>query len=343
VYPAEAVPMAYVESHLDGAAEQKMMHVADNFTLPEVCLLSKINQFFSDRKIEYHAMSIYNDVKSAIGRSHPLMHEIVGNNVSNYLTHEPELGDFFAKLRKQNKEIFLITNSPFQFVNAGMTYLLGESWRENFDIVIANAHKPAFFCDNTRPFREYDVGNQVKSWAPVTELRKDRVYVEGSLHALQGFKNWRGEAVLYFGDHPYSDLADLTIRHGWKTGAIMWELEHELAVLNDERYKKTSGWQMMLQGLLEQHQHTPSEEARATLMAWRAERNEHRIEIKEMFNPRFGSVFRTYFNPTYFSRRLFRFADIYTSRLVNLNNYSLEHKFYPRRGVLPHDYKNPFV
>jgi len=36
---------------------------------------------------------------------------------------------------------------------------------------------------------------------------------------------WRGEQVLYFGDHPYSDLADVTLEHGWRTGAIIHELK----------------------------------------------------------------------------------------------------------------------
>lgn len=35
---------------------------------------------------------------------------------------------------------------------------------------------------------------------------------------------WRGHQVLYFGDHPYSDLADVTLEHGWRTGAIIKEL-----------------------------------------------------------------------------------------------------------------------
>lgn len=35
---------------------------------------------------------------------------------------------------------------------------------------------------------------------------------------------WVGSEVLYFGDHPYSDLADLTLEHGWRTGAIIHEL-----------------------------------------------------------------------------------------------------------------------
>ena len=41
---------------------------------------------------------------------------------------------------------------------------------------------------------------------------------------LQDMTGWRGEQVLYFGDHPYSDLADVTLEHGWRTGAIISEL-----------------------------------------------------------------------------------------------------------------------
>ena len=42
---------------------------------------------------------------------------------------------------------------------------------------------------------------------------------------LQDMTGWRGEQVLYFGDHPYSDLADVTLEHGWRTGAIIHELK----------------------------------------------------------------------------------------------------------------------
>ena len=62
-----------------------------------------------------------------------------------------------------------------------------------------------------------------------------------------------------------------------------------------------------------------------------------RHELKLMFNPQFGSLFRTYENPTYFMRRLGRFADLYTSSLTNLLHYSPNHVFYPRRAALPHE------
>ena len=62
-----------------------------------------------------------------------------------------------------------------------------------------------------------------------------------------------------------------------------------------------------------------------------------RKQLKGMCNKRFGSMFRTHHNPTYFSRRLARFADIYMSRPTNLLQFSVDHTFYPRRMALPHE------
>ena len=62
-----------------------------------------------------------------------------------------------------------------------------------------------------------------------------------------------------------------------------------------------------------------------------------RYMLKAMFNPRFGSVFRTYNNSTYFTRRLVRFADLYMSSVENLLNYPSNYTFYPRRTALPHE------
>lgn len=58
---------------------------------------------------------------------------------------------------------------------------------------------------------------------------------------------------------------------------------------------------------------------------------------KRFFNAQFGSLFRTDQNPTYFLRRLSRFADIYMASLSCLLNYDVSHTFYPRRTPLQHE------
>ncbi|KAK4295028.1 hypothetical protein Pmani_032386 [Petrolisthes manimaculis] len=341
IYHSRSLPLHYVEGHLRG--DTKMAHLADLFSMPEMCLLSQVAQYFMDHDLPYHSVMLFNDVKAAIGSIHPEMHRIVSRDIGDYLIHDPKLVTFFKRLKESRKEIFIITNSPFYFVNAGMTYLLGEEWRDYFSVVIASAKKPAFFTDSMRPFRLLDEELHIQTWGPVTELLPGKIYLEGNLKHLQEFKGWKGQEVLYFGDHPYSDLADVSLNHSWRTGAIIWELDFEIQCLNSAEYKATSGWQVVLQSLIESCQDVDDPELLKIVHRWEEERDMLRRKSKDMFNSHFGSVFRTHNNPTYFSRRLFRFADIYTSRLSNLNEYSINHTFYPRRGVLPHEYKSLFV
>lgn len=62
-----------------------------------------------------------------------------------------------------------------------------------------------------------------------------------------------------------------------------------------------------------------------------------RVCMKSIFNPRFGSMFRTRRGPSYFTRRLIRLSNIYTSSVTNLLRYPLNHAFYTRRYALPHE------
>merc|ERR1719334_124884 len=71
---------------------------------------------------------------------------------------------------------------------------------------------------------------------------------------------------------------------------------------------------------------------------WKEEKDLLSRNLKDMYNPFFGSIFRAYENPTYFARRLGRFADIYMSSVVNLLDYPIDYSFYVRRSPLPHEY-----
>lgn len=51
------------------------------------------------------------------------------------------------------------------------------------------------------------------------------IYLEGTVNQLLELTGWRGSDILYFGDQIYADLADITLFHGWRTGAIINELE----------------------------------------------------------------------------------------------------------------------
>jgi len=113
-----------------------------------------------------------------------------------YFEENVSLKPCLQRLRDANKQIFLITNSAYWYVNHGLSYLLGDNWQNFFDVIICQARKPSFFGAEKRfendfilnqkksfvyrPFREIDVKKNSKSWDRVTKLEHGKVYVEVS-------------------------------------------------------------------------------------------------------------------------------------------------------------------
>ncbi|XP_022915081.1 5'-nucleotidase domain-containing protein 3 isoform X2 [Onthophagus taurus] len=345
LYKNRIIPIAYVEGTIKGEKnnKSKMIQLADLFSVPEMGLLCNVTDYFERNHIDYHPEILFRDVQDSLFDAHLEMHRVVPENVAHYLEANKNLRLFFDRLKAANKKLFVVTNSPYKFVNRGMDFLVGPDWKTYFDVIIVQARKPRFFTDVSRPIRIYDERSGIHIWDRVIKLQKGVIYYEGTVKQLQELTGWRGHQVLYYGDHPYSDLADVTLEHGWRTGAIIPELTHEIETLNNREFKENANWLHMLTQLIEDHQDCEGKEEQYVLAKWMAERDELRFKIKTVFNAQFGSVFRTYHNPSYFSRRLFRFADIYTSNITNLLNYSVNHTFYPRRGVMPHEYISYFV
>ncbi|KAK7890976.1 hypothetical protein WMY93_022939 [Mugilogobius chulae] len=134
-----------------------------------------------------------------------------------------------------------------------------------------------------------------------------------------------------------SQSQDLTLKHGWRTGAIIPELRKEIKIMNTEQYVHMTTWLQTLTGLIEQMQVHGDPASQAVVQEWIKEREAMRPQTKDNFNAQFGSLFRTYHNPTYFSRRLSRFADIYMASISCLLKYDLKHTFFPRRTPLQHE------
>lgn len=83
-------------------------------------------------------------------------------------------------------------------------------------------------------------------------------WTQGNLTDLIEMTHWKGNDVLYIGDHIYGDLAvsriqwktwefalffeDLFLKHGWRTGAILEEVEDEINIINSDAFQKTIRW-----------------------------------------------------------------------------------------------------
>uniref|UniRef100_A0A672SG51 5'-nucleotidase domain containing 3 n=1 Tax=Sinocyclocheilus grahami TaxID=75366 RepID=A0A672SG51_SINGR len=301
MYEGSHVPLEIMSDFYGKSSHgHTMKQFMDIFSLPEMTLLSCVNDYFMKHNIDYEPVHLYKDVKEAIGDVHVrgIMYRAV----------EADIGNF---------------QSSYLDIDRGMNYIVGKDWRDLFDVVIV-------------PFRRVtDKG--VLLWDRIHHLEKGQIYKQGNLYEFLRLTGWRGSKVLYFGDHIYSDLADLTLKHGWRTGAIIPELRKEIKIMNTEEYVHTMTWLQALTGLLEQMQVHWDPASQTVIQQWINEREEMRLRTKDIFNAQFGSLFRTYHNPTYFSRRLSRFADIYMPSLSCLLNYDLQHTFYPRRTPLQHE------
>ncbi|XP_043986797.1 5'-nucleotidase domain-containing protein 2 [Gambusia affinis] len=316
----------------------KVKQFMDIFSIPEMTLLAVANDFFITNDIEYDPVHLFKDVSEAIGMVHlkGYMYKWIMQDLDKFILRKEETDAVLHRLVSQGKKLFLITNSPFSFVDKGMTHMVGKNWRDFFDVVIVQADKPHFFTDCIKPFRRLDNNGDLR-WEKINRLDKGQIYKQGNLFDFLRLTGWRGSKVLYFGDHLYSDLADLMLRHGWRTAAIVPELEHETKIVSAQRYAVTLTWLQALTGLMERLQTHRDPASKKVFLEWQKEREELRVMTKNLFNPQFGSIFRTCHNPTYFSRRLSRFSDIYMASLSCLLNYDPSYTFYPRRTPLQHE------
>ncbi|XP_054152989.1 5'-nucleotidase domain-containing protein 3-like [Oppia nitens] len=333
IYNGSYVPRKIIRS--TEGEQIRMKQLNDLFSVPEICLLSKVTDYFIKNNITYHPEIIFNDVQNAVQSIHPVIHKMLNDQmIGQYLERHDSLITFLNRLKENKKKMFLITNSPFKFVDCGMKYMIGNDWIQLFDVIIVQAGKPKFFNLKHKPFRLYDMNNDCQLWGKVSALEKGQIYMEGTVHHMLEMTGWKGNTILYFGDQIYNDLADITLNHGWRTGAIIAELEREIQTFNTQEFRETVSTLQALQLLIDESHKTNDSILLDELIQ---QRDIMRARSKALFNPQFGSIFRTHHNPTYFSRRLFRYSDIYMSSLTNLCHYSLNHIFCPRRGLLPHE------
>ena len=244
------------QSYVGGESLRQLM---DIFSMPEMMLLANVVQYFDEKNIPYDPRILFESVQSAVRDVHitGLLYQEVTRNIEVYL-EKNSLCDLISYLTDAGKKLFLITNSNFHFVDCGMRHMLGNDWQEAFDVVIVQAKKPNFFKIKSRPFktvvRDHRYAETTVSWDRISSFEKNEVYYEGCMNELMKLSQWNGTEVLYFGDQIYADLSDLSYAHGWRTGAIIPELEYEIEVINSKIFGQSVIWIQTLERLLERMQ-----------------------------------------------------------------------------------------
>lgn len=329
------------------AKTSRFYHVNDRFSVPEQCLICDVVDWMNNKRMIHDGKLVFEDVKQAVGRVHisGRLYNEIQNNIENYL-ERGALKEVVKHLRDANKQLFILTNSPFSFVNAGMKHLLDErNWPQHFELVVLRAGKPGFFKDRDRKFRtsgeKWSLGGNPKpEWEGVRRLRKGYMYHGGCLRELQKLTNWESKEILFFGDHLYADLADAILNAGWRTACIVPELAKEISTINSDTFRENVAKLIELEERLDNSQKYNPNSCKQEIEEMKLARTNTKNTLREVFNPNFGSIFRCDMQTSYFQRRLARFAEIYTSDVSNLAQFPLDITIYPKRTSLPHEYSD---
>ena len=138
-----------------------MVQLVDIFSKPETSLMAGVMDYFHGNGLEYQPESLHYDVSRCIGMAHATFHAETRSNPQLYLHRDPLLIPYLEKLTEKRKQLFVITNSPFETVDKGMSYMVGAGWRDFFDVIIVQAGKPHFFTNNGMPFRELAITKNI--------------------------------------------------------------------------------------------------------------------------------------------------------------------------------------
>ena len=123
--------------------QKRLKPLNDLFSMAECALVADVVQTFIEKDIPYHPPSVVNDVLKVIGETHMSFefHRAVKKNPALYLVEIPGMKDVLDGLKSSGKNLLLVSNSPYWYVSAGMEYILGDTWRDYFQCVVAEAGK----------------------------------------------------------------------------------------------------------------------------------------------------------------------------------------------------------
>ena len=80
-----------------------------------------------------------------------MIKDLVAAQPARYVAPSPRLAQMLGQLRASGKQVFLLTNSLYDYTEVVCRFLLGERWLDHFDLVICGGRKPGFLLDPCVP------------------------------------------------------------------------------------------------------------------------------------------------------------------------------------------------
>ncbi|XP_064628655.1 5'-nucleotidase domain-containing protein 1-like [Lineus longissimus] len=149
-------------------------------------------------------------------------------NLPKYVSEcTKEVKQWLKLLRENKRVVYVMTSSRADLGVFILKHILGEDWRDYFDISLFYARKPGFFTEK-RPFLSVD---DVHESSPVEKLECGKLYSQGNVNVLMDYIKQKvgkeNPKVVYFGDSVRSDVFPSKVHANWETVLILEELEAE--------------------------------------------------------------------------------------------------------------------
>ena len=208
-------------------------------------------------------IQIFDEIRASVDLCHrdgSLKHAVAADP-GKFISKGDGLVPLLKAMRASGKQVFLLTNSLWDYTNVVMNYLVDDNvgdaktleWLGLFDVVI-NDSATIFEVDTaTGLLHNTDNGAPLTPIGSVSDVTHKRalasglratgkgpakVYQGGSythLHAMLGIEV--GSRLLYVGDHIYGDILRAKKEIDWRTMLVVPELAHEIECLERHREK----------------------------------------------------------------------------------------------------------
>lgn len=373
--PSEERKSLYRNSRIRLSSD-KYISIDTLFGLPEATLFCQLVDHFElvQRTAWKDYSKVYDDVRACIDRAHAdnsIKQEIV-RDPQKFLTKDPLLPQALANFRAQGKKLFLLTNSEPYYTEIVMHYLLSGAleapaeWRDYFDLVVVSAHKPDFYQVD-RPLHALTDAEQVEAGM---QPGKTPVYTGGCARLLEDAAGYRGDEVLYVGDHTFGDILRAKKRPGWRTAMLIEELRGEIELdralvpeyraieqmIGRRNQLHLDGNRLRRRILMvdrresdlpvedQQRLRDQDEQLRNRLRGFEEEIAQLGVKLKERkaslerrYNRHWGKLFKCDDINSRFGHQVKDFACVYTSAVSNFLAYPESMYFRSSRDIMPHE------
>lgn len=359
-----------------------LLSVDTFFALSEVQLFTEIVDYMDRHpdQIKKTYREVYHDLRRFIDLSHAdgSIKSVVLAHPERFFRRDKHLAPTLARYLEAGKTLFLLTNSGWDYTDQVMRFVLDEAtpdfpdWRSYFELIVVGAGKPAFFT-GSQPFYEVMTDSGLLR-AGVDALTPTRIYQGGNANLFQKLTGFRGDEILFVGDHLYGDIIRSKHSVNWRTLLIVEELavelptleglrdelariKHQLAIreLLDEELQILRS-RIMMHAKQAERARGAGEAKKGHYLAKESEKLTQRAAEKEAelasldvaikgmtearaarVHPLWGELMKVGLERSRFADQVADYACLYTAGVTNLRFYSPFKRFSASHDRLPHD------